>query len=533
MNHVRLHGDPLADDASASRMRSFLRVALANGLRCAWSLDGLRREDATDDGPKVTLQDCDRVVSLPTRLPPAEIELLQRALDEAAPATAPVLVFAEADRRADAVAEAGFLWPSAAAVFAVRDGATANELLDRARAELRWAGLDSPPLAREPRELQPWLALPPATVAGPIVCFARDGFADGCDLAIAAWRRLRRTHAVPLRIVATTAMPPVVEAIWRALGDDLPHAEVLVAEPDPEHVRDAVAIALPWRRMGDARSLVHALASGRPVCAARFAATAPLLAHGACFPVGGQHVAGDAPGDVGFEPDEGSLLAALRAAIGDVARAQAVACRARAFVAAELTRNRPAPPPPPVAPAIAPPPTIAIEAAWGQEGAASERAIALVRALAARADVAVRCVNPARARLDLARLRAAAPDVALRLCRDPGDVDLWLAAGAAPRAARPRCRAFAVVGATANTHSADFAPLLTQECDIAVAAGTGVAEALAAAGRSPDTVVAWSDAHAVAADLASRAVAAAAERAGLPIVAMARAMALRRATVLA
>ena len=91
----------------------------------------------------------------------------------------------------------------------------------------------------------------------------------------------------------------------------------------------------------------------------------------------------------------------------------------------------------------------------------------------------------------------------------------------------------AVVGATANTHSADFAPLLTQECDIAVAAGTGVAEALAAAGRSPDTVVAWSDAHAVAADLASRAVAAAAERAGLPIVAMARAMALRRATVLA
>ncbi|MFN7670314.1 MAG: hypothetical protein ACK5S5_07685 [Planctomycetota bacterium] len=532
MNHVRLHGDPLADDAAASRMRSFLRLALANGLRCAWSLDGLRPDGAASDAPKVTLQDCDRVVSVPTRLPPAEVELLQRALDEAAPATAPVLVFAEADERATVVAEAGLVWPQAAAVVAVGDGATANELLDRARAELRWAGLDNPPLAREARELQPWLALSPATVAGPIVCFARDGFADGCDLAIAAWRRLRRTHAVPLRVVATTAMPPVIEAIWRALGDDLVHAEVLVAEPEPEHVRDAIAIALPWRRLVDARSLVHALASGRPVCAARFAATAPLLAHGACFPVGGQHVAGDAPGDVGFEPDADGLLAALRAAVGDCARAQAIACRARAFVAAELTRNRPAPPPPPVAPAIAPPPTIAVEAAWGQDGAATERAIALVRALAARADVIVRCVNTGRSRLDLRALRAAAPEVAARLCRDAGDVDLWLAAAAAPRAARPRCRAFAVVGATAHAHSADFAPLLTQECDVAVAAGIGVGDALLAAGRSPDAIVAWTEPAAVAAALAACASHAAAARAGLPTVALARAIATPRATVL-
>lgn len=532
MNHVRLHGDPLAEDASASRMRSFLRLALANGLRCAWSLDGLRRDGAAGDGPKVTLQDCDRVVSAPTRLPPAEVELLQRALDEAAPATAPVLVFAAAAERATAVAEAGFVWPEAAAVVAVGDGATAGGLLDRARAELRWAGLDNPPHAREIRELQPWLALPPATVPGPIVCFARDGFVDGCDLAIAAWRQLRRDHAVPLRVVVTTAMAPVVEAICRALGEDLPHAEVLVAEPAPEHVCDAVAIALPWRRLADARAMVHALASGRPVCASRFAATAPLLASGACFPVGGQHVAGDMPGDVRFEPDVAALVAALRAAVGDCARAQAVACRARAFVAAELTRNRPAPPPPPVGPVVAPPPTIVVEASWGQDGDATGRAVALVRALAARADVVVRCVNPCRSRLDLQRLRVSAPEVADRLCRDAGDVDLWLAAGMAPRAARPHCRVFAVVGATANALSADFAPLLTQECDVAVAAGRGVDVALAEAGRSADTIVPWTGAAAVAAELAARAVAAAAARAGLPTVALTRAVATTRTTVL-
>jgi hypothetical protein len=155
-----------------------------------------------------------------------------------------------------------------------------------------------------------------------------------------------------------------------------------------------------------------------------------------------------------------------------------------------------------------------------------------VRALAARADVVVRCVNPCRSRLDLQRLRASAPEVADRLCRDAGDVDLWLAAGMAPRAARPRCRVFGVVGATANALSADFAPLLTQECDVAVAAGLGVDAALAEAGRSADTIVPWTGAAAVAAELAARAVAAAAARAGLPTVALTRAVATTRTAVL-
>lgn len=518
MNHVRLYGDPFGDDVAASQLRSFLRLAQANGLRCAWSLDLVRDHGAADGAATVTVHDCERALSIPTRLPPAEIELLQRAADECAPATAPVLVFAEEAQRADAAAEAGFAWPKAAVVVAVRDGVAAGDLIDRVRAELRWAGLEQPPHAREERELLPWLALPAATVAGPIVCFARDGFDDGCDLAIAAWRRLRQTTPIGLRVVATTAVPSVVELIWSALGDDAPHAEVLVAEVDPAHVRDASAIALPWRRLRDARTMVQALASGRPVCAARFAATAPMLAAGCCFPVGGQHIAGDAPGSACFAPDVEALAAALREAVADAPRAQAVACRARAFVAAELTRNRPSAPPPPVAPAVPPPPTVVVEASWGKDCPATARAVALVRALAARADVEVRCVAACRGRIDLPQLRAGAPEVAARLRRDPGLADVWVASGFLPRAVRPECRVFAVAGAVGARGVADFSPLLTQECDVALPTDEAVVAALRATGRSPETIVAWDGAAAVASALAARAAVAAAERSGLPAV---------------
>ena len=50
MNDVRIHGDPFADSGAASQLRSFLRVAVASGVRCALSLSGVpAREPAAGE----------------------------------------------------------------------------------------------------------------------------------------------------------------------------------------------------------------------------------------------------------------------------------------------------------------------------------------------------------------------------------------------------------------------------------------------------------------------------------------------------
>jgi hypothetical protein len=511
MNHVRAYGDPFGDDAPASQMRSFLRLLQGNGMRGAWSLDGMPAHDGDDGLPTVTVRDCDGEVAIPTLLPPAEVELLQRAADEAAPSTAPVVVFADESRLADAVRNAGFAWPQACVVVAARSGVTPADLLQRVRAELRWAGLENPPHAREELELAPWRALPKPAADGPLVCVATDGHDDGVDLAIAAWRRARTatTSTRSLRVVVAVDSPAVVENVWSALGDDAPHAEVLVAAFAPELARDAAAIVLPWRRVRDVRTLVHALASGRPVCASRFAATAPFLCPSASFAVGGRLVADAATGALVFAPEPRSLDKAIAAAVADPARAAAVGCRARAFVGAELTRGRPIAPPPPTVPAVAPPPTIVVEAAWHAGDEAAERAAALVRALSLRADVAVQCVPARRSRIDATALAVEAPEVAERLVRSPARADLWLAVGASTRAVRPACRTF-VIGAVGlvDAAAADFAPLMTQECDLALVADAGLGAALRGADRRAETVLAWEAPAAAAAHLAGRAVAA-------------------------
>lgn len=502
MNHVRAYGNPFGDDAPASQMRSFLRLLQGNGMRGAWAFDGL---------PTGSVRDCDGERAIATQLPPAEVELLQRAADETAPSTAPVVVFADEAQLADAVRNAGFAWPQACVVVAARNGAAPADLLQRVRAELRWAGLENPPHAREELELSPWRALPAPSADGPILCVATDGHDDGVDLAIAAWRRARASTASArgLRVVVATETPAVVESVWSALGDDAPHAEVLVGAFTPEQARDAAAILLPWRRVRDVRTLVHALASGRPVCASRFAATAPFLCPSASFAVGGRLVADAATGALAFAPEPRSLDKALAAAVADPAHAAVVGCRARAFVGAELTRGRPIAPPPPTVPAVAPPPTIVVEAAWQADDEASRRATALVRALSLRADVAVQCVTARRARIDATALAVEAPEVAERLVRSPAVADLWLAVGASTRAVRPACRTFAIatVGLV-DAAAADFAPLLTQECDLALAADAGLAAALRGADRRADTVIAWDTPAAAAAFVAGRATAA-------------------------
>lgn len=506
MNHVRAYGDPFGDDAPASQLRSFLRLLQGNGMRGAWSLDPVRAHDEDATAPIVTVHDCERALAIPTRLPPAEIELLQRAADEAAPSTAPVVVFAAEPRLAAAVRAASLRFPQACVVVAAHAASSASELIQRVRAELRWAGLENPPHAREELEFAPWRALPTVAAAGPLLCVASDGHDDGVDLAIAAWRRARAAEPRSLRVVLTNDSPALVEAVCAALGDDVGEAELVTAPFTAELARDVAAILLPWRRVRDLRVLAHALASGRPVCASRFAATASLLCASACLPIGGRVVA-TATGETAFAPEPRSLDKAIAAVAADPVRAAAIGCRARAFVAAELTRGRPIAPPPPVAPAVAMPPVIVVEAAWHTGDEAAERATALVRALSLRADVVVQCVYARRARVDEAGLAEAAPEVAARLVRAPARADVWVAAGSGLRAVRPACRQF-IVGAVGliDAATADFSPLLTQECDVALTTDAGLAAALRAAGRKAESVVGWEAPAAAAAFVAGRAL---------------------------
>lgn len=506
MNHVRAYGDPFGDDAPASQLRSFLRLLQGNGMRGAWSLDPVRAHDEDATAPVVDVHDCERTLAIATRLPPAEVELLQRAADEAAPSTAPVVVFAAESRLAAAARAASLRFPQACVVVAAHAASSASDLIQRVRAELRWAGLENPPHAREELELAPWRALPTVASDGPLLCVASDGHDDGVDLAIAAWRRARGSDPRPLRIVLTNDSPALVEAVCTALGDDVAEAELVASPFTPELARDVAAILLPWRRVRDLRVLVHALASGRPVCASRFAATAPLLCASACLPVGGRVVA-TAAGETAFAPEPRSLDKAIAAAVADPVRAAAIGCRGRAFVGAELTRGRPIAPPPPVVPAIAPPPVIVVEAAWHAGDEAAERATALVRALSLRGDVAVQCVYARRARVDEAGLAEVAPEVAARLVRTPSHADVWVAAGSSLRAVRPACRQFVVgVVGLIDAATADFSPLLAQECDIALATDAGLAASLRAVGRHAESVVAWAAPAAAAAFVAGRAL---------------------------
>ena len=143
MHPVRIYGDPFCEGPVASRMRSFLRFATGSGLQCGLSLGGLEARSVLPGEQVIPLTDGVRDFRIGTRLPPAEIELLLKSANEAVAATAPVVVFAAATEAADAVQMAGLEWPQATAVLLASDAATASELVDRVRAELRWAGVEA------------------------------------------------------------------------------------------------------------------------------------------------------------------------------------------------------------------------------------------------------------------------------------------------------------------------------------------------------------------------------------------------------
>ena len=485
MNQVRIHGDPFGDDLPASLLRSFLRLALGSGIRCALSLAAVQPREPGADEREVPLTDGVRDLRVGTRLPPAEIDLLLRAAGEAVAATAPVLVFAPAAARADALRTAGLAWPKAAAVLPVREGATAPDLLERLRAELRWSGCEHPPHALDERELAHWLTLPPRCDDGVLVGVGGGDFASGLDLLVTIWRQRFAGHGPRLRLVLPNAAASTVQSLRERLGEHAAAAELVVSPFEPAHARDAVAIVLPYRRYQGGRELVLALASGRPVCVSRFAATASLLTSaGICLPIGGRNVADEAVEPAHFAPHPAALLAAIKQAMGDAAQAGGLGRRARIHVVEELTRARPTVPPPPVVSVRGDRPTVVLQAPFLETSSSAELSLATAAALLRRGRVDLRLVTDGPFRSDLATLRARAPELEPLLVRDPGTVDLWLSSGWPVRADRPTCRSWALrIDQEYGSLPLELTPHVTQDADTVVVHSEHVHRTLAAAGR--------------------------------------------------
>ncbi|MBL9077473.1 MAG: glycosyltransferase [Planctomycetes bacterium] len=489
MNQVRIHGDPFGEDAAAGLLRSFLRLALGNGMECALSLSSVQPRPVAAGEHTIHLTDGVRDFVVGSLLPPAEIDLLLRAAGNVVAATAPVVVFAAAPLRADVTTLVALEWPRAAIVLAARDGSTGQDLLERVRAELRWAGCEHPPHALEARELAPWLALPALAPHGPIVHVGCGDVPSGTDLVVDVWLREHAPHGRGLRLVLPDAGDDLVARLRDRVAPAPAPCELVRAAFEPGHARDAAAILLPWRRERPSRWLVTALASGRPVCVSRCAETVVMLsADGICLPIGGRVAAAGA--QVTFEPAPAAVAAALRSALADSAAAAATGRRARRHVVEELVRGRPAAPPAPVPAAPPSRPTIVLEAPFFEVSSSSELSIETARALVRRADVDVRLVPRAPFHGDLAQLRRRAPELEPLLCRHPGTVDLWLSAGWPVRAARPQCRTWALrVDWEFGALPWELLPHTTTTADAVVVHSEYGADLVAAAGRDRASIV--------------------------------------------
>jgi glycosyltransferase involved in cell wall biosynthesis len=492
MNQVRIHGDPFGEDAAASLLRSFVRLSLGSGLRCSLSVSAVRARRPCQDEREIELTDGERTVPTGSRLPPAEIDMVLRAAGESLAATAPVVVFAPACSRADAATLAGLEWPAAATIVIARDEATPADLLERVRAELRWAGGESPRHSLEERELAPWLSLPLASSDGPILHVGAGDWACGADLAVDVWLNEHAVTGRPLRIVLADAEDSVVASMQQRLSEARGEVELVRGVFEPRHARDASAIVLPWRRPRAARTLVQALASGRPVVASRFAGNSAVLGRaGICMPVGGSYAAAEGVVPEHFAPHPRALSAALRKALGDGAAASAVGVRARRHVVEELTAGRPSAPPPAV-PALAPHrrPVVVLEAPIFESSPCAESSIEIAQALVRRGRVDVRIVPRPPFRNDLAALRRRAASLEALLCRDPGRADVWLSLGRPVRVSRPPCRTWALhVDGDFGSLPLEMLPHVTDDADIVLVPGGHARDVVIAAGRAPARVL--------------------------------------------
>lgn len=482
MNHVRIYGDPFGEDAMASRLRSFLRLMVGSGMRCSLALSAVVERPILAGESVIPLTDGVRDFRVGTRLPPAEIELLLKAADDAVSATAPVVVFAARERMTDVLQLAGLGWPRAAAVVACGETSHATELVGRVRAELRWAGIEKPAHALGELELRPWLAMPLPPEAGVVVHAGAGDQADGIDVVLAIWHAILAPAGRRLRLVLPDADALTIHRLEAELSAGSGDWQIVRSELRPAHLADASVVLQPWRRMRSSRVLVQSLAAARAVCVSRFAETAGIIdREGLCFTIGGRACSGR-DGVALFEPDIDAVGASIEQALG-VQKYQ-VGARARRHVIENLMRGCPAAAAPLLRPLGETRPCVVLEAPFFETSSSSELSIETARALARRGNVDLHLVPtvPFRPRLD--ELRRRAPELVPLLSRCPDRVDLWLSSGWPVRAARPPCGTFALrVDWEYGALPVGLTPHVSDEADLVIVHSDHVADTVAAAGR--------------------------------------------------
>ncbi|MCA8964825.1 MAG: glycosyltransferase family 4 protein, partial [Planctomycetes bacterium] len=277
--------------------------------------------------------------------------------------------------------------------------------------------------------------------------------------------------------------------VLELLGADA-NVEVVAGPFEPAHARDAIGVVLPMRRLRDSRVLVQALASGRPVAASRWSATAAILGrHGTCLPLGGRCLAAEGTRPAQFSPEPRALGAALAALGRDRAEGVAIGGRARRHVVENLVAGRPAVPPAALHDQRRRRPTLVLEAPFFETSSSAELSIETARALRARDQVDLLLVPNAPFRHDLAALRRRAPELIECLVRQPGKVDLWLSSGWPVRADRPGCRVHALrVDWEYGALPIELLPHVDQTADLAVVHSDYVLRTLMAAGRQPQSI---------------------------------------------
>lgn len=484
MKPIRLCGDPFGQGAAAAALRSCLEQANARGFLVSLCLTAAR--PGGEGERTIELGDGARTFAVRTDLPPATLERLQAAAATPVPATAPVVVFAPRRTAADQLALAGLEWPRACAVL---DGAadSADAVLDRVAAELRWAGTEMPEVAGAEAVLQAFCRLPPPPADGPVLHVASGDPYAGSDVAVRAFLRALPAGDRCLRILLPAGRETAVadlSTLALELGGPAALARLSFATGalQPAHAADCSAILQPLRRLPANDVLPCLLASGRPVVATRFSATAVALsAPGTCMPVGGTLLRAD-DGLPFCEPDLDNVVTGLQQALADHGEATQMGRRARHHALVELSALRPAAPPSrPAQPRQRP--TVVLEAPFFEVSSAAELSIETARALLARDLVDLRLVATTPFRGDLETLRRRAPELEAKLVRAPSGADLWLSSGWPPRTVRPRCATFAVrLDWEYGALPTELLPLVTQEADLVVVHSRHVERTVVAAG---------------------------------------------------
>ncbi len=490
MKPVRLYGDPFAACGASSSLRSVLERCSERGFKPSLCLLPVKPSKGRGDGTIVLGGEAAGTVA---DISPELRARIEEAARTPAPSTAPLVVFAPHRWRQDMIALAGLEWPMACAVM--QGGVDSTEAtLTRVEAELRWAGTEDPAICGDLEELEAWAELPSPPAHGPVLHVGSDDPSAGTDVAIRAFLAATRGHDRMLRIVLPESAnlgAIRLAALAEEVGgvDALARIEFVLGALSPSHAADCAAVLHPIRRLCAGDALAQLLASGRPVVATRWNATAAALAApGVCVPVGGAITRGP-DGLPWCEPDLANVVAALKHALVDAEKAKVIGMRARSHALSELSADRPSAPPRPMArPRTRP--VVVLEAPFFELSSSSELSIDTARALARRANVELKLVPSGPFRHDLAAFRERAPGLDPFFARDPGEVDLWLSTGWPPRVQRPSCRSFAArIDWEYGALPTDLVPLVASEADRVVVHSQHVERTIAAAGCDSARIV--------------------------------------------